>query len=150
MNLNNIDSLYEKYCAERSAALTSPQFGSLVMFFPALLVIMSDGVVDEEEWIYVKYLAKFVADTMKDEVAEEDLAALQEAYYKELEYLVDPDHLERWKPEFLKVISEYVDGHPEVKEDIEDILYIFADASDGLSEEEEEQIDAIKKELHIA
>lgn len=149
MNLNNTENLYKKYCAERSASLTDQQFGSLVMFFPALLVIMSDGVVDEEEWIYVKYLAKFISDTMKDEVAEEDLGALQEVYYKELEYLVDPDHLERWKPEFLMVISEYVDGHPDVKEDIEDILYIFADASDGLSEEEEEQIELIKKELHI-
>ena len=47
---NQVDLLYEEYKKSRKISLNREQFSYLTKLYPALLVCMSDGVLDEEEW----------------------------------------------------------------------------------------------------
>lgn len=147
MLLKETDGLFAEYKEANRRALTKEQFDSMVMFFPSLLVVASDGVVDEEELIYVNYLGKFMADSLKDELTSEQRDLLEEQYVKELGFLLD--HLSEWEPKFVAALKAYLAQHAEAKEDLVDILYLFAEASDGLSEEEEEKIEELKQILDL-
>ncbi|UZR93607.1 hypothetical protein [Chondrinema litorale] len=142
-----LSELQKKYQSERAHTLTEEQFGSLVLFYPSLLIIASDGKIDEEEWLYVDYLAKFIADTFKNEISAEARDVLQEKYLAELKYLAE--NLEKWESAFIEVLKDYISVHEEVKEDVEDILHLFAEASDGKSDEEEIKIEELKGVLQI-
>jgi len=148
MDSAKIIELKASYEKEREHELTSEQFGSLVLFFPSLLIIASDGEVDDEEWVYVNYLSKFIADTFKDEIGEEERDELEARYLLELTFLVN--NLSTWEQPFLDALHDYISFNEAVKEDVEDILYLFAEASDGKSEEEEEKIEELKQILEIA
>ena len=142
-----LTSLGSRYRKERSHSLTEEQFGSLVLFFPSLLIIASDGKVDDEEWLYVNYLAKFIADTFKNEISHEERDELETTYLKELKFLVED--LEKWEPAFIEVLQDYISINESVKEDVEEILHLFAEASDGKSDEEEIKIEELKNVLCI-
>jgi hypothetical protein len=148
MNSAKISSLKKSYSLERTHLLTEEQFGSLVLFFPSLLIIASDGEVDEEEWVYVNYLSKFIADTFKEEIGEEKRDELEAQYLLELTYLIN--NLDTWEKPFLDTLQDYINFNSDVKEDVEDILYLFAEASDGKSEEEEQKIEELRERLQIA
>lgn len=139
--------LFEEYKKVSGSKLSSEQFSTLVMFFPALLVIASDGVIDQEEWIYVKYLSKFMADTYKKEIPDQELAALNQAYYAELEFLID--HLDVWESRFVDALSRHLEQFPGQKETVMETLHLFAEASDGESEEEAEKIEELTQKLHL-
>ena len=147
MNSEKIIKLRSTYEKEREHKLTTEQFSSLVLFFPSLLIIASDGEVDDEEWVYVNYLAKFIADTFKNDISAEARDELESQYLIELTFLVN--NLPTWEQPFLDALQDYISFNESVKEDVEDILYLFAEASDGKSEEEEEKIEELKEKLQI-
>jgi len=142
-----LDELFEEYKKVSNSKLNSEQFSTLVMVFPALLVIASDGVIDQEEWIYVKYLSRFIAETYKKEISEQELAALNQTFYNELEFLID--NLEAWESRFVDSLDKYLEYFPEQKETVMEALHLFAEASDGESEEEIEKIEELSKKLHL-
>ena len=142
-----LDGLFEEYKKVSNSKLTSEQFSTLVMFFPALLVIASDGVIDQEEWIYVKYLSKFMSDTYKDGLNEQELSHLNQAYYTELEFLIDG--LEEWEGRFVEALGKYLAKFPSQKETIMETLHLFAEASDGESNEEVEKIEELTQKLKL-
>lgn len=147
MNSSKITSLKKSYELERAHQLTEEQFGSLVLFFPSLLIIASDGEIDAEEWVYVNYLAKFIADTFKNEISATERDELEAQYLNELTYLTH--NLEKWEPPFLNTLQDYISFNEDVKGDVEDILYLFAEASDGKSEEEVIKIEELKERLNL-
>ncbi|MGB0521550.1 MAG: hypothetical protein ACPGJS_01255 [Flammeovirgaceae bacterium] len=142
-----LTELFTEYQKVSGSKLTNDQFSTLVMFFPALLVIASDGVIDQEEWIYVKYLSKFIADTYKKEIDPQELAALNQTYYSELEFLID--NLEVWESRYVDALSKHLDKFPAQKETVMETLHLFAEASEGESEEEIEKIEELSKKLHL-
>ncbi|MDW7695794.1 hypothetical protein R9C00_24975 [Flammeovirgaceae bacterium SG7u.111] len=148
MRSPEIDKLYDTYRRVKVCKVNNEQFGTLVLFFPALLVVACDGVVDDEEWVYVKYLSKFIADTFKDQLSEEEIAALQESMFAELEFLTK--YLSDWEQKFLKVLKEYLAHNSHVKEDVVDILHMFAEASEGESDEEEAKIEELTNYLELS
>ena len=145
--MKSITELFTEYQKVNPTDLTENQFQTLVMFFPALLVIASDGVIDQEEWVYVKYLAKFMSDTYKKEVAENELAGLNQAYFKNLEFLID--NLDTWEERFLSSLKGHLDEFPFKKETVAETLHLFAEASEGESDEEAEKIEEIAQKLDI-
>lgn len=142
-----IDQLFDEYRNASHTQLNSDQFGSLLIFFPSMLVVASDGQVDEDEWVFMKYLSKFIADTYKDEIADEDRNMLQEAYLKELEFLMS--NLSVWEEKFISTLHDALRDNPEVKEDVLDVLHLFADASEGESDLEANKIEALRVRLDL-
>ncbi|MCS7005327.1 MAG: hypothetical protein NZM38_08375 [Cytophagales bacterium] len=147
MNTSEFKELYEQFVFKSGSSLTQEQFTTLLMFFPALLVVVSDGKVDLEEWTYIKYLAKFMSDAYIDSASDEERSLLTESYYHALKWLIE--NLETWKKLFIDVLAKYLTIHPEVKDDIIETLYMFSEASEGQSGEEIKVIERIKQELRI-
>ena len=143
-----VTSLFDEYHKNCNTKLTQEQFTTLLTFFPSLLVIAADGVIEDEEWIYVKYISRSMAETFIDDFGEEiNVGELKQMYYNDLEYLVGA--LGQWEDKFLVALKEYLVETPDLKEDIVDIMYMFAEASDNDSVDEERVIQEVKKRLDI-
>jgi len=145
--MKSIASLFTEYQKVSSTPLTQEQFQTLVLFFPSLLVLASDGVIDQEEWVYVKYLAKFMSDTYKKDLTDVELAALNQNYYKSLELLIDS--LDTWEDRFLDALKLHLEEFPFKKETVTETLHLFAEASEGESDDEIKKIEEIAERLNI-
>jgi tellurite resistance protein len=146
--MSKIDKLYKEYTQERFINLNKEQFVYILNLFPALRVVMSDGIVDQDEWVTVKRLAKILGD----EFASEDLGQEKEEnlmliYRAEFRFLVR--NLDRWQEKFLAALKDYFDENESSKEFVVETMYLFASASDGVSEEENEVIEYLTKELGL-
>jgi hypothetical protein len=147
MNSPEIKNLYSEFRTASQSKITNEQFGTLLMFYPSLLVVVSDGVVDKEEWVYIKYLAKFMSDSHKEGITDEQRAALVDNYFEDLRFLIT--NISDWKEKFLTTLACYLSKHPEIKEDILETLYMFSEASEGSSEDELTTINDLKHHLGI-
>jgi tellurite resistance protein len=146
--MSKIDQLYEEYTQERYINLNKEQFVYIVNLFPAFRVVMSDGIVDQEEWVTVKRLAKILGD----EFASEDLGDEKEEnlmliYRAEFRHLIK--NLDKWQSKFLEALKDYFNENDTSKEFVVETMYLFASASDGVSEEENEVIEYLTKELGL-
>ena len=148
MSSVTINSLFAEYTEERNVKVNEEQFTSFTVFFPALLVIISDGIVDMEEWEYVKQLSRFIAKSFKeDEKATIDIEELAKAYRHEISYLIK--HLRDWQDKFIGALQSYINEHPEVKSSVLETMELFAEASEGTSDEEEKLITDLKEKLNL-
>lgn len=147
----SISLLYQQYRQERNTQVTEEQFQTFTVFFPTLIIIVSDGVIDLEEWDYVKQLARFMAKTFKHEGGGQendvDVEALANEYLKEISYLIK--FLRDWADPFLDALVPYLANRPEAKVSILECIQLFAEASQGTSNEEQSQIDDIKTRLQL-
>ncbi|AZQ63040.1 hypothetical protein EI427_12575 [Flammeovirga pectinis] len=143
----NTEELYKKYNASNQIELSRLHFQTLFTYFPCLLIVASDGIVDEEEWVFVKYLSKFMAEGYKSSLTRSELENLQKVYFNELEYLIKT--LEQWKDPFLDTLANYLEENDDEKEDILDILTLFAEASEGINDDEEKAIAEITERLKL-
>ncbi len=139
----HIDSLYTDFQRKSGSKLTQEQFERMVYYFPALLVVASDGKVDEQEWVYIRYLAKFIAETFPKGL-EGDLVG---NYVDSLAYLVN--YCQIWENRFLDALKFHLSKYPEVKEDVRESLYLFAEASEGQSTQEEQKIQQLISYLNL-
>lgn len=143
-----VTDLFTEYQKNCHTKLTLEQFTTLLTFFPSLLVIAADGVIEEEEWIYVRYISRSMAETFIDDFDDNiEVSDLKKLYYSDLEYLVDS--LRKWENKFLVALKEYLEDNPELKDDIVDIMYMFAEASDNDSIQEERVIQEVMERLNI-
>ncbi len=144
-----ISKLLTQYRQKRNkaGALSYEQFEQLLLFFPGLLITASDGVVDDEEWVYIKYLAKFTSSVFNESLSKDELLALQDSYFKEFKYLLE--NLEEWESIFIETLRQYLEENEDMKDSVSDALYLFADASGGTSEEEEEAIERLTQMLAL-
>lgn len=146
--MSKIDQLFKEYTQERFIKLNKEQFVYIVNLFPALRVVMSDGIVDQEEWITVKRLAKILGD----EFASEDLGDEKEEnlmliYRAEFRHLIKK--LDKWEDKFLAALKDYFNENGSSREFVVETMYLFASASDGVSQEENEVIEYLTKELGL-
>jgi len=143
-----VTDLFTEYQKNCHTKLTLEQFTTLLTFFPSLLVIAADGVIEEEEWVYVRYISRSMAETFIDDFDDNiEVSDLKKLYYSDLEYLVDS--LRKWENKFLVALKEYLEDNPELKDDIVDIMYMFAEASDNDSIQEEQVIQEVMERLNI-
>lgn len=139
MSTSAMDQLFSDYLKERNIKINKDQFIYIVNLLPALLVVLSDGIVDREEWTTVKKLAKILGN----EFATEDLGVDKEEnltliYRSEFRYLLKSR--EQWEERFLDALREYFKENESSKDFVLETMYLFANASDGISEEEDEII----------
>ena len=148
MATDTIEKLYEEYQLERNAKISKEQFTSFVVFFPSLLVIISDGVVDMEEWEYLQQLSLFMAKSFKKEGdSAKNVNELSKCYLMEVSYIIK--HLKDYQDDFLLALKSYLEENPEDKVSVFDTIKLFADASNGTSTEEEEKIESIANYLQL-
>ncbi len=146
--MSKIDQLFKEYTRERFINLNKEQFVYIVNLFPALRVVMSDGIVDQDEWVTVKRLAKILGDEFaSDDLGEEKEENLMLIYRAEFRHLVK--NLDKWQDKFLAALKDYFNENEPSKEFVVETMYLFASASDGVSEEENEVIEFLTKELGL-
>ncbi|SMG24482.1 hypothetical protein SAMN05661096_01459 [Marivirga sericea] len=146
--MSKIDQLFKEYTQERFIKLNKEQFVYIVNLFPALRVVMSDGIVDQDEWVTVKRLAKILGDEFASEdLGEEKEENLMLIYRSEFRHLVK--NLDKWQTKFLDALKDYFKENETSKEFVVETMYLFASASDGVSEEENEVIEFLTQELGL-
>jgi tellurite resistance protein len=146
--MSKIDQLFKEYTQQRFIKLNREQFVYIVNLFPALRVVMSDGIMDQEEWVTVKRLAKILGDEFASEdLGEEKEENLMLIYRAEFRHLLK--NLDQWQAKFLSALKDYFNENDTSKEFVVETMYLFASASDGVSEEENEVIEFLTKELGL-
>jgi hypothetical protein len=144
----DVIQLYENYQKHYQTKLNQDEFVTLLTFFPAIQVLTADGEIDKEEWVYVKHIAKSMAETYKDEVPNQyELIDLQQSYENELQYILE--NMSKWSAKFTFGLKSYLKEMPEVKDIVYDVMYMFADASNDISKAEKEMIDTLRVELEL-
>ncbi len=145
--LEHIRPLYEEYTVERYIEMSEQQFASFVAFFPTLLVAASDGIVDREEWLYCKKLASGLGHSYKEGDSEEAAENLTLLYRGEFKYLIK--NLQDWEEKFLNALKTYLAANEHAKKFVAETLYLFAEASSGVSQEEMDKINYLEKTLEL-
>ena len=148
-----IESLFEEYVEHTESKLEFRFFPTLITYFPGLLIIAADGIVDEEEWYHVEQLVTFMTKTFESEIANEiEEEKLAKEFLANMQILVDS--LKTWEEKFLDALGVLFDEMDEDdtednKELVYEIMEMFAESSEGVSDEEQEKIDAISERLNL-
>lgn len=143
-----MDDLYSEYTKARNIDINKEQFIYILNLYPALLVVLSDGIVDRDEWKTVKKLAtilgKEFATTDLGLEKEENLTLIYKAEFK---YLLK--NRGRWERKFLDTLKGYFEKNHSSKEFVLETMFLFANASNGISIEEDKMIDNLTVELGL-
>jgi hypothetical protein len=142
-----IGSLYKKYQLYREVKITEEEFVPFVVFFPTLIIIISDGIIDKDEWEYVKQLSRFMAKSFKEEHDEDELPELSRAYLLEISYMIK--HIKFWESDFIEALKDYINHNPSVKASISDTIHLFAEASEGTSDVEQHKLNYLNEVLEL-
>ena len=140
-------TLFTNYAQVRQLTLSEEQFSSFMAFYPALLVAASDGIVDREEWAYCKKLAAGLGASFCNDGDVEEANFLTQTYRDEFRFLIN--HLQEWKEPFLEALKEYFSANSYAKTFVSETLYLFADASNGISQEEMDLINQLETSLEL-
>ena len=143
---NQIDLLYEEYKKSRKTNLDREQFTYLTKLYPALLICMSDGVLDEEEWEGIVMATKGLAEEFV-RTPEDDKELIAISFRTEFRYLID--NIEKWQKKFLNALNDSIKDNQSDKEFVLECMYLFANAADGISDEERDKIDVLARRLNL-
>jgi len=140
-----IDRLQQEYQRHRPAKLNEEQFTYLALMFPSLLVSMSDGVLDSEEWSAILRSAENLGKNLA--MSPQDVNPLSDVFKTEFRYLIDNG--ERWRKKFINAVYEYLKEDPTAKDLVLESMYLFANATDGISKAEQDMIDDLTSRLDL-
>lgn len=142
-----IAELFQHYQRVRQIPLSIDQFTSFLAFFPALLIAASDGIVDREEWHYCQCLAQGLGHSYREELNAEEAHKLTMLYRQEFAYLLK--HLSSWEEPFLETLENYFEENRYAKKFVSQTTWLFADASNGISTEEEDKMTYLHKRFGL-
>lgn len=131
--------LRKNYCEVRGVQLKEEEFSLLVTLYPALLVATVDDVFDNEEKAYIADVAANAALEFVDNEEKAEMTA--DLLFNELLFLCRDKSM--WQDKFLTVLA--VELNSEDKEQLKQMLFDTAEASKGISTEENKEIDRIIK-----
>lgn len=137
--MKTIEELFDDYSRERSLDISLEQFTMFAIFFPSLLVILSDGTLDSEEDLHLKKLSENLANTfMADGLGVKRVEELKEIFVREFEYLIQK--IDDWKDAYLTALKNHLKNYPESKETVLDVLHFFAETSEDVDDAENDMI----------
>ncbi len=145
-SIYTVSTLHQAYTHESKCELDEEQFVTLLTFYPAMLVVAADGEIDTEEIIYVKHIAKFMADSYGESQSQQ-VRLLEKQFYIGLIFLYEQQ--DQWKAPFLQVLHDYLQRIPLLKENIAEVMLMFADSSQRVSEHENRVIKEVANFLAI-
>ncbi len=143
----HIRELYQQYQNTRKVPFSVDQFTSFLAFFPALLIAASDGIVDREEWHYCQQLAQGLGHSYRGELNTEERNTLTLLYRQEFAYLLQ--HLSHWEEPFLQTLEKYFQENCYAKKFVSQTTWLFADASNGVSSDEEGKMSYLRKRFNL-
>ena len=120
----------------------------MLHLLPPCLVVMSDGILDKDEWITLKSLSKILGN----ELATDDLGTLEKEenlmliYKAEIRYLLK--NKDRWQSRFFEALKEYFLQNNASKEFLSETLDLFK-KEDSSTEEERSAFNSIRSELGL-
>lgn len=142
----HLHRLYIDYIRTRRKKIPEDQFHYLAKLYPAILICMSDGKLDKEEWdgivMATRGLAQEFVRSPKDN--RDHIAMI---FRTEIRYLTD--NVDKWHRKFLGALHQALQNNPLDQEFVMDSMYLFANITDGISEEEEEKINELARRLEI-
>ncbi len=143
-----LDKIYKNYTQKRPIKWTLEHFTLLVEFFPAILVLYSDGLFDKKEAKYLDRLVENIGFFLEDEgFSTQKIKSLKHEFQTEFLYLGTA--IETWKTQFLEALQGYLNHYPEQKPNTYQIIAQFAEISGGISEVEQNMIDFLKDYLEL-
>ncbi len=149
MSNSKMDNLYKEYTQVRFLEINKEQFVYIAHLLPSCMLVMSDGLLDQEEWVTLKQLSKilgdeFASDDLGTEEKEENLMLI---YKAEIRYLLK--NREMWENKFLSALKEYLPSHPASTEFLNETLDLFAGPDVDPTEETLQIYQKLKKELGL-
>ena len=145
--MNHIESLLQEYQRIRRVEINRDLFVYILKLYPALLVCMSDGKLDDEEWDSVMKLARGLAEEYSELIPGADKEKIAQNFRTEFRYLLE--NVERWQKKFLSALRGYIEDSRDDKEFIMESMYLFANAADGISMEEQQAINNLADRLDL-
>lgn len=146
--MEKLSFLYKAYFSERHATLTPEQFETFVLYTPPLMVVACDNIVDRDEWMYVEHFSEFISRTFRESLPDEAAREqLHQTLKSEMRFVLD--HMEEWESPMLEGVHTILKEDQDAKAQVYELLEMFADSSDGISEEEQTKIDELCQYLEI-
>jgi hypothetical protein len=145
--MTHIEALLDEYQRVRRIEINRDIFVYILKLYPSLLVCMSDGKLDDQEWDNVMKLAKGLADEYASLIPGADQDQIAQSFRTEFRYLLE--NVERWNKKFLNALKGYIDESRDDKEFILETMYLFANAADGISMEEQQAINNLVDRLEL-
>lgn len=141
-----IHQLYIDYLKVRKIKIPEDQFVYITKLYPALLVCLSDGVLDKEEWDSIVMATRgLAAEFVKSPTDNRDMIAM--SFRTEIRYLID--NVDKWQKKFLNALQNSLKDKPLDQEFVMETMYLFANIAGGISDEEEEAISKLARRLEI-
>lgn len=144
---NQHEILLEEYHKTRKSDLSIDQFTYILKIYPSLLVCMSDGKLDPEEWDGVLNISKGLALLYLDQIPNSNAEQMETLFRTEFRYLLE--NIDKWEKKFLNTLKSYLEEHPDEKEFVYEAMYLFANAADGIAHEEQRAIDRLASRLSL-
>ena len=139
--------LLQEYLKIRKSNLSLDQFTYILKIYPSLLVCMSDGKLDDAEWHGVLNISKGLALLYIDQQPNAKAEEIEVLFRTEFKYLLE--NIDRWEKKFINTLSNYLEEHQDDKEFVFEAMYLFANAADGISHEEQRTIDRLASRLSL-
>ena len=141
------ETLLKEYLKIRKSNLSLDQFTYILKIYPSLLVCMSDGKLDDAEWHGVLNISKGLALLYIDQQPNAKAEEIEVLFRTEFKYLLE--NIDRWEKKFINTLSNFLEESPEDKEFVFEAMYLFANAADGISHEEQRTIDRLASRLAL-
>lgn len=139
--------LLQEYLKIRKSNLSLDQFTYILKIYPSLLVCMSDGKLDDAEWHGVLNISKGLALLYIDQQPHAKAEEIEILFRTEFKYLLE--NIDRWEKKFINTLSNFLEENPDDKEFVYEAMYLFANAADGISHEEQRTIDRLANRLSL-
>lgn len=141
------ETLFNEYLSVRKSNLTIDQFTYVLKIYPSLLVCMSDGKLDKEEWNGILNISKGLALLYLDQTPNVEAEKVEILFRTEFRYLIE--NIDKWEKKFINTLKSYLETNPDDKEFVYEAMYLFANAADGISHEEQRSIDHLASRLSL-
>lgn len=143
---NQISLLYAEYIKVRKPKLNEEKFAYLTKIYPALLICMSDGILDQEEWEgIVKITYGLAEEFIISPTDDKEIIAI--TFKTEFRYLLN--NIDKWSKKFLNVLKDNIKDNISDKEFVLETMYLFANITGGISDEKQNEIDKLSKRLDL-
>jgi len=144
---NQHETLLEEYHKVRKSDLSIDQFTYILKIYPSLLVCMSDGKLDKEEWDGVLNISKGLALLYLDQQPNTNAETIETLFRTEFRYLLE--NIDKWEKKFINTLGNYLEENFDEKEFVYEAMYLFANAADGISHDEQRKIDELSSRLSL-
>ena len=145
--MSHHEILLQEYLKIRKSDLSLDQFTYILKIYPSLLVCMSDGKLDDAEWHSVLNISKGLSLLYLDQQPNAKAEEIEVLFRTEFKYLLE--NIDRWEKKFINTLNNYLEEHTGDKEFVFEAMYLFANAADGISHEEQRTIDRLASRLSL-